>query len=109
VPIHTKNEVLSISKNWTATPNIFFEQLQGITINRQYPLPMVFLLLGLSLLNLTAASGTERMASAESLPAPSAGQLQAGFEVFDGNRATTEIHVFNRQTKSLADAATRME
>jgi len=109
VAVNTKNQSLPISKNRTATADVVFERAQSLNVTRQHPLSAVFLLLGLSLLNLTATPGTERMASAKPLSAPGAGQLQAGFEVFDANCAMVEVYVFNRQSQSLADPTTKTE
>jgi hypothetical protein len=81
VAVNTKNQPLPISKNRTATADIIFERAQGVTIHWQHPLATVFLLLGLSLLDFAAAAGAKCVISAKSLPAPGAGQLQAGFEV----------------------------
>ncbi len=67
----------------------------------------MFLLLSLSFLNFTSTLWAKGVTSAKSLPAPGAGQLQAGFEVLDGNRAMTEVHVFNRQSQRLADPAAK--
>jgi hypothetical protein len=40
----------------------------------------------------------ERTASTKSLSARSAGQLQAGFDMFDGNYAMLEVHIFSYQS-----------
>jgi len=81
VPINAKNQPLPIPKNRTTTADVIFKDAQSVTINGQHPLATVFLLLGLSLLNLTSALWAKGMTSAESLPAPGAGQLQASFEM----------------------------
>jgi hypothetical protein len=107
--VNTKNQPLAIAKNRTATADIVFERAQSLTVNGQHPLSAVFLLRDLSLLDFAAAAGAKCMTSAKPLPAPGAGQLQAGFEMFDANCAMVEVHVFNRQSQGLADAATKME
>jgi len=107
--VYAENKPLLISKNRTATADIVFERAQRLTITRQHPLATTFLLLDLSLLDLTSALWAECMTSAESLPALGAGQLQAGFEMFNANCAMVEVHVFNRQTQSLADPTAEVE
>ena len=109
VAINAEDEPFPVPLHRPTTLDIFFEHGESLAINGQHSLATTFLLLGLSLLNLTATLWAEGMASAKPLPAPGARQLQAGFEMFDGNRATSEVHVFNRQSQSLADAATKME
>ena len=69
----------------------------------------MLLLLSLSLLDLASALWAEGVASAELLSALGAGQLQAGFEMFNANCAMVEVHVFNRQTQSLADPTAEVE
>ena len=82
--VDAKNQLLAILKNWTATADIVFEHSQSLAINGQRSLTAVFLLLDLSLLNLTSALWAKGVTSAKSLPTFGAGQLQATFEVFDG-------------------------
>jgi len=67
--VDTKEEPFPIAKNRSATADIVFECAQGLTVNGQHPLSVVFLLLGLSLLDLTTAFWAEGVSSTESLSA----------------------------------------
>jgi len=55
----------------------------------------VFLLLDLSLPDLTTTPWAEGMTFTESLPTLGTGQLKAGFEMFYGNGALRKIYVLN--------------
>jgi hypothetical protein len=58
----------------------------------------MLLLLSLSLLDLASALGTKYMAPAKPPSAPGTRQLETGFEMFNGNHATVEVYVLNRQS-----------
>jgi hypothetical protein len=73
--IDAENQLLTVSKNWAATPDVFTEQAQSVTIHWQHPLATTFLVFGPSFLDLDPALGAEHMASAKSLSALGAGQL----------------------------------
>jgi phosphatidylglycerophosphate synthase len=106
VAVYAENKSFAISKNRTATADVVFEHAQSVTICWQYPLATTFLLLSLSLLHFSSALRAKGVTSAESLSALGAGQLQAGFEMFDANCAMVEVYVLNRQSQGLADPAT---
>jgi hypothetical protein len=105
VAVDAKDEPFSFPRNRTTALYVFFEHAQNLIINGQHPLSTLFLLLGLSFPDLTSTFWAKGVTSAQSLSALGAGQLEAGFKVFNGNRAVLEVYVFNRQSQSLADAA----
>jgi len=107
--VDAKDNPFSVSHYRAAALDVFFEHSQSLTINGQCPLATMFLLLSLSLLNLTSALWAKGMASAESLSATGTGQLQAGFKVLDSDGTAGEVYVLDRQSQGLADAATKME
>ena len=76
IAVYAENKPLPISKNRTTTPNVILERSQSVAINGQHPLATMFLLLSLSLPNLTATPGAEGMASAQSRSTLGAGQIE---------------------------------
>ena len=107
MPVDAEDEHLVISKNRTATADVVFQHARSVTINRQYPLATVFLLLGLSLLNLITALWTKGMTPAKSLSALGAGQLKAALKVLDGDGALGKVYILNFDSQSFADPTAR--
>jgi len=73
VAVNAEEQRLSLFNNRTATPDIFFKHLQGITIDGQHPLAAVLLLLGLTLLYHTPKFRAENVTYTESRPTVHAG------------------------------------
>lgn len=107
--IHAEDHPLPIAGNRAASLDVFPKHAQGVTIEWQYPLPMVLLLLSMSLLDLDPTRGAERMTSAKSLSAPGTGQLQISFEMLNGYSAMVEVHVFYLQTQGFTDPTAQVE
>jgi hypothetical protein len=103
--IDPKNEPLTIFNNWTATSDIFFEHLQGITINGQHPLAAVLLLFNLGFFYFPTAVRAKNMSCPKSCPAVRAGQLQTAFQVDDHYSALVEINIINLDRQSFTDPA----
>jgi len=63
VTINTKNQLLPISNDRTATSDVFLKQFQAVAVNGQRPLPAVQALFGFAVLYLLTAFRTEDVCS----------------------------------------------
>jgi hypothetical protein len=106
--IDAEDQHLTLSFDRTATHNILVEHFKGIAVNREYPLAAVFLLLDLSLRDLTSALWAEGVISAKPLATLGARQLKTAFQMLDDDRTVTKINIFYRDTQGFRDAATRV-
>ena len=93
VTIYAKNQLPPIPNHRATVLQLFVEQLQGIVVDGKDPLPSTFLLLNLNLVGPAATVWTECMGYAQFLSAHGAGQLWAGFEMFNCYCTMGEVNI----------------